>query len=241
MRRREHAIPQVDLKAGIAELTDGRHFRQPVGTRARAGRERPQLAGPQQPLRRRIVDKGGIDMRAVDRLDFGERAGERHERHFEVGAMHEHLVGDLRQCPDAGAERQAAGLVARGGDEFAQRMIGRRAVDDDHGRCRADAADRLQAGQGVEIKLPQVRREQERIVGDKQRIAVRDGAHGVLRADHGTGSRAVLNHQRRAAQVADFVDQHAREHVGAATWRIRVDEFDGTRGLRPRSGYRKEQ
>jgi hypothetical protein len=67
---------------------------------------------------------------------------------------------------------------------------------------------------------------------DEQRVAVRRGADGLLRANGAAGAAHVLDHHRHAELLGQRLAQRAAGQVGAAAGRVADDEGDGPVGVR---------
>ncbi|KAG0770776.1 hypothetical protein G6F22_017102 [Rhizopus arrhizus] len=126
------------------------------------------------------------------------------------------------------------GHVARLGlgqrDEFRQRLGLHRRVDDEHQRHRAHDGHRREALFHVIGDAAAVQGGVDGMAGQRahqQGVAVGLRLGDLVRADVAGGARAVLDDHRLAQRARQFLRQHAADHVGRASGRIRDDQADG--------------
>jgi hypothetical protein len=181
-------------------------------------------------------------MIAHQRVDCRGRAAIGHIGYVDICCAPEHLDGDVQGgSRSAAREREFAWLGACRGDQIVQRAVWRRAQDNEDHRRRREIADRFETPRWIIVRSPQGRIGDERIRHQQNRMTIRLGALDRFGSNHGAAARAILDHHRRSLRAADLLRHQARQDVGAAARRVRNDDLDRSRRLRPRAGAERCQ
>ena len=146
----------------------------------------------------------------------------------ELERLRHHLT-DARQPGRAVAQRLGTG--ARLGDELLERAHAALRADDQHDRRagqigdRREVLDRIVAGLGIGHRNDDG--ERQRI--DAEGVAVGLGGGDRLHADDAGGAGAVLDEELLLERGREMIGGDARELIGGAAGRERVDDADRTR------------
>ena len=234
LRGRHQPEPDVGFEIPVAGFRNRGQIRHRLDPLQRHGGEGTHLACSHLLADLRPVQHGGGHVRAEQRIHGRRAARIRHVGQIGLGQPLEPLDADVLGGvgPDAG-DRQLGRLGACRVHELRKRAIGRRGIDDDELRRRDQIADRLEARQRIVVHLAQDRADDDAVVVDQQRVAVRRRARHRLGRDDAAGARPALDDDRLAFRAGDVIRQDADQKVDAAPGRNRDDDADRSAGLRP--------
>ena len=146
----------------------------------------------------------------------------------------------LRGAGAGVAVGELAGIGARVGDEFGQRLHRQIGMDDQHIRRDEDLADgREILDRIVGELLVHARAEDERgVAAHHQRVAVRRGLGGAFGGDVAARAGDVLDHHRLAPGFGEFLGKQPRGDVGRDAGREADQDADRLlRVVRLRAGH----
>ena len=185
-------------------------------------------------------------MAADDVGDDLRRAAIGDVRGLEVVVALQRLHGEeLQRARTGGGVGDGVGAVLRLLDEVLRGVGTEGRIGDQHERRLRIERQRHEVLLGVVVDLLVERRvdRQNRRGGDDERVPVGRGARHVLRRQHQRRAGLVLDHDRLAERLAEFLRVDAHDHVHAAAGGKRHDDVHVSRRevLGERSGARTDQ
>ena len=224
-------MPSHGFERLVAQFGKGGHVRQFLKALRAADRQWPHRLDVRK--RRRNVNERARQLAAHDVGDHGCRPLEWRMRqidtrlHFEQFALEMGAAGDAVAAV-AGLVRIALGL----GHELCHRLH-RGVIGHDEQVGRANRHDhREQVLEGIEGQFFHHRGllDQHAVVG-QQRVAIRRGLDGGLRADDSRGSRLVVDVNGLSPGLLQLLADHARHCVRSTSGGVRNNDLDGGAGV----------
>jgi hypothetical protein len=167
-------------------------------------------------------------------------------RHGDAGRALEHFGEQMvGRAGPARSERQLAGIGLGVCDQFRHGFHRQRRIDDQHERALRHERERNEIGHrivGQVLVQCDVDRHRRRC-RHQERVAVGRGFRVRVRADRGTGTRLVLDHERFAEARLELLADEARQDLGGAARGERHDDGDRPRRviLRTRASVRMRE
>ena len=219
------AAPRGDVEARI-ELRHRRQLRRGGMTFGRRDGERLHLAGLVLDQRRGDVVVHHVELTREHVLHRRRTAAIGHMLHVEAGALLQHLAAEMRAgARSAGAEEVLAGIGLHQGHQLRHRVRRKGELGDEDVGHRPQHADRREVLLGIERQLG-VERRRDRVAGDgvePDRVAVGRRLGEDVGADIAARTALVLDDELLAGELAQFLADDARQHVGGGTCREGVD------------------